>query len=540
MEFPGFGRMAEPLARDGLLRYRVAAAVVVAFGFALSVAAFFAIGGREREVVRLTFEQKAQNDVAAINLAMERGLESVENAGALFDSGSGITSAQFRAFGERALARNPAVKAVAWTPLVTRNGRRAHEAAAQRDEPGYRIKELNAQFRMVPAGDRDEYFPIRYSVDRDGPEQSPLGLDRLSVANSRGGIERSRASGEATSSGGIRITTGHFQGEMGVALSRPVYRGGASLYTPEQRSRNLIGFTISIVVVRDLIDNVLKRLGSEGIRVALYDESAPEAERFLAVWPDVEQKDPASAGTQALQRRATFRVGDRDWAAVMTPEPGSFGTAASWRAWAVAGAGFLFALLLAVYLESARRHAARMREQATTDLLTGLNNRRYLWDLLEREFVRARRKGTTIAVIMIDIDHFKRVNDTFGHDAGDLVLAKLGALLKRAVRASDIACRYGGEEFALVLPEISVDNVRRKAEALRQTVQRLALESRGKPLGPIRISLGVAVFPVHAGDAESLLRRADEALYGAKKGGRDRVVVAQAEPAGADASPAPA
>ena len=134
--------MADLRFRDGFLRYRVASVTVIVLGIALSVAAFFAIRSNERDVVRLTFEQRAQNDVAAINLAMERGLESVENSGALFDPGNEITSAQFQAFGERALARNPALKAVAWTPLVPANMRRAFEAAAQKDQPGYRVKEL--------------------------------------------------------------------------------------------------------------------------------------------------------------------------------------------------------------------------------------------------------------------------------------------------------------------------------------------------------------------------------------------------------------
>jgi diguanylate cyclase (GGDEF)-like protein len=261
----------------------------------------------------------------------------------------------------------------------------------------------------------------------------------------------------------------------------------------------------------------------------LYDESARESERFLVVWPDIAQKDPALADKQAheLQRRTAFTVGDRNWVAVMTPEAGSFSTAASWRAWAVAGAGLLFSLLLAVYVESARRHAQSIHEQAVTDLLTGLYNRRYLWEHLKGEFSRARRRSTTIAAVMIDIDHFKRVNDSFGHEAGDFVLAEFGALLKRSVRGSDVACRYGGEEFALVLPEISIENVRRKAEALRQAVKSLALDHRGTPLGPISISLGVAVFPSHAEDADSLFRRADQALYEAKNAGRDRVVVVQ-------------
>ena len=535
-------RMTSLSFRDGFLRHRVASAAILVFGIALSVAAFFAISSRERDVARLTFEQRAQNRAAAIELAMERGLESVENSGALFDSGSRITSEQFQAFGERALARNPALKAVAWTPLVRGDMRRAFEAAAQRDVPGYRIKELDPQFKLVPAGERAEYFPILYSVDRDGPGQSPFGMDRLSVANSRGGLERSRASGQATSSGRIRITTGKFQGEMGVSLGRPVYRSGVPLDTADQRSRDLLGFTISIVVVRDLIDNVLRRIGSESIRVVLYDESAREEERFLAVWPDIAQKDPEPAEKErrGLERRVTFKVGDRDWVAVMTPEAGSFGTTASWHAWAVAGTGLLFALLLAVYVESARRHAQGIHEQAVTDSLTGLHNRRHLWEWLRREFLRAKRKGSTIGAIMLDIDHFKRVNDTFGHEAGDQVLRELGALLKRSVRGTDVACRYGGEEFAMVLPEISIENAQRKAEAIRVAVKKIGLEYRGKSLGSIAVSLGVAVFPFHAQDEDSLFRKADEALYEAKRTGRDRVVVAALEPADRDQAPLPA
>jgi len=532
--------MTSPSFRDAFLRHRVASAAILLFGIALSVAAFFAISSRERDVARLIFEQRAQNRAAAIELAMERGLESVENAGALFDSGNRITSAQFQAFGERALARNPAPKAVAWTPLVRGDMRRAFETAAQKDVPGYQIKELDRQFKLVPAGERAEYFPILYSVDRDGPGQSPFGMDRLSVANSRSGLERSRASGEATSSGRIRITTGQFQGEMGVSLSRPVYRGGVPLDTADRRSGNLLGFTISIVVVRDLIDNVLRRIGSGDFRVVLYDESAREGERFLAVWPDALQKDPVLTEKErpALERRLAFKVGDRDWVAVITPEAGSFSTMASWHAWAVAGTGLLFALLLAVYVESERRHAQGVHEQAVTYSLTGLHNRRFLWDWVKREFRRARRKSSTVAVIMIDIDHFKRINDGFGHEAGDQVLRELGALLKRSVRDTDVACRYGGEEFVLALPEISIENVQRRAESVRASVKSLKVEYLGKPLGPIAVSLGVAVFPIHAHDEDSLFREADRALYEAKRAGRDRVVVAVPQPAGT--APAPA
>lgn len=171
-----------------------------------------------------------------------------------------------------------------------------------------------------------------------------------------------------------------------------------------------------------------------------------------------------------------------------------------------------------------------LREQASTDPLTDLTNRRYMWEFLQREWIRARRRKSSLAVIMIDLDHFKSVNDTFGHDAGDRVLTNVANLLKTHIRGSDIACRFGGEEFALVLPDATLEGVQRRAEDIREAIGRLETEYRGRPLGRITASLGIALFPDHAGDPESLLRASDQALYGAKSTGRDRVVVSQAKP----------
>jgi diguanylate cyclase (GGDEF)-like protein len=161
-----------------------------------------------------------------------------------------------------------------------------------------------------------------------------------------------------------------------------------------------------------------------------------------------------------------------------------------------------------------------LREQAITDPLTALYNRRFLQDYLPRELARARRRGAPVAILMIDLDRFKRVNDTAGHAAGDSVLTKVGALLKRHIRTSDVACRYGGEEFLLVLPETALDGARRKAEQIRAGIER----NRDVLLG-VTASLGVALFPDHAADPDALTRAADLALYEAKARGRNRVVV---------------
>ncbi len=172
------------------------------------------------------------------------------------------------------------------------------------------------------------------------------------------------------------------------------------------------------------------------------------------------------------------------------------------------------------------RFVQDLQEQALTDPLTELLNRRFLQEFLPREAAKAQRHGTQLAVISIDLDFFKRINDTHGHEAGDLVLRKVASLLKDTCRASDIACRQGGDEFSVLLPRASLDGARHKAEQIRSSILGLDLTQRYRPLGTVTASLGVAISPDHGTDAESLLRAADVALYAAKASGRNRVVVA--------------
>ncbi|MGQ9922181.1 MAG: sensor domain-containing diguanylate cyclase, partial [Desulfobacca sp.] len=167
-----------------------------------------------------------------------------------------------------------------------------------------------------------------------------------------------------------------------------------------------------------------------------------------------------------------------------------------------------------------------LRHQAIRDSLTGLFNRRYLTETLEREIARAERRDSGLGVIMLDVDHFKRFNDTYGHEAGDRLLAILGRYLQNITRAEDIACRYGGEEFTLILPEITVATLLERAEEIRAGAKELEVLHHGKLLGEITISLGVSYFPQHGKDGQTLLQAADAALYQAKRAGRNRVVLA--------------
>jgi diguanylate cyclase (GGDEF)-like protein/PAS domain S-box-containing protein len=163
-----------------------------------------------------------------------------------------------------------------------------------------------------------------------------------------------------------------------------------------------------------------------------------------------------------------------------------------------------------------------LRTQAIRDSLTGLFNRRYLEETMDRELNRIKRLEAQLAVIMMDLDHFKAYNDTYGHNAGDELLSALGRMLKSQIRGEDIACCYGGEEFLLIMPGTSLEVALERAELLRQTVQTLHLQNPG--LKPITLSLGIAVYPEHGDTSLEIIRAADAALYLAKQAGRDRVM----------------
>jgi diguanylate cyclase (GGDEF)-like protein len=167
-----------------------------------------------------------------------------------------------------------------------------------------------------------------------------------------------------------------------------------------------------------------------------------------------------------------------------------------------------------------------LRDQSIRDPLTGLFNRRFMEEFLERELQRARRKKCSLAVVYMDVDHFKKVNDKFGHDAGDAVLRSLAKLLLSLFRGEDVVCRYGGEEFAVILPESTAREAAKRSEELRAAAKSLRVPYQGQLLDEISVSLGVSAFPEHAENREELLRVADACLYRSKSDGRDRVTVA--------------
>jgi len=166
----------------------------------------------------------------------------------------------------------------------------------------------------------------------------------------------------------------------------------------------------------------------------------------------------------------------------------------------------------------------KLENQSIRDPLTGLFNRHFMQISLERELARAARRKQILAVFMLDLDHFKRFNDTHGHAAGDSVLKAIAEIFRSSIRTEDIACRYGGEEFTIILPDVTAQVAYDRAESIRRAVENLRLPLDKDVYGEFTVSIGIALFPEDGGASDLLLRRADQALYRAKRQGRNRVV----------------
>lgn len=167
-----------------------------------------------------------------------------------------------------------------------------------------------------------------------------------------------------------------------------------------------------------------------------------------------------------------------------------------------------------------------LRYQALKDPMTGLFNRRYLLEVLQREIDRSALSSSPTSIILFDIDHFKKFNDVAGHDAGDAIIVAIGSLMKRWAQPSEILARYGGEEFMIVLPDATLQQAMERAEDIRRAIEALSVIHLNQRLGLVTISAGVSTFPNNGGNQADLIKSADEALYQAKRSGRNRVTPA--------------
>jgi len=404
------------------------------------------------------------------------------------------------------------------------------------------------QFVIKPPGERPEYAVLTY-IEPMGKNVPAWGLDLNADPLRRSVTDRARDTGQMASNSGITLLRDGNSSVSSTLLRLAVYRGGGVPGSVEERQRLYWGIVGSTVRVGEMIDATLSKEILSRAQLQIYEAGEGAAGGTLlfdnaASSTAASAVAPAEFSGYAVTHR--LAVGDREWLLRIVPrnDPVALfdkvGIAAI-LVFSLAVSALLFWLMTSVAVSESRgaelaksnREAGllreKLREQAMRDKLTGLYNRHYVEEWFGLELLRAQRHGRPIAAIMLDIDHFKRFNDSFGHEAGDLVLRELSGALGRSTRGSDVASRYGGEEFLVLLPECPFDAALRRAEQMRAEVAKLELRYDDRPLGPVSVSLGVAAFPDHAKKSAELLRCADEALYLAKQTGRNRVVAYSAD-----------
>ena len=385
-------------------------------------------------------------------------------------------------------------------------------------------------YDVRPEGPREDYFPIVFNEPFTGRNARVVGFDMFSDPIRRAAMERARDSADGAITGKVTLVGEAFRGSQaqqpGFVMYMPVFSREARTLAPASRDAALKGFVFSPFRMHDLMRSILDEGALQVLDVKVLDEGSAQQPGEELIDTRNAWRSTGISELPLFTSKVKFPMPGRTWTLEFSSRPNFDAVLEESRPWYVVAGGvtgslLLFALTLALVSAWNRAHALSMR-----DPLTGLYNRRYLEETMGRELPRARRLGQSVGVIVLDIDHFKKLNDTYGHDAGDAVLAKTGDLLRSATRKQDIACRFGGEEFAIVLPGATLSIARDRAEAIRLGLEALRVQFGGQELGPLTISAGVAAVPPHAQDWSFAMQQADRALYVAKQAGRNKVVAA--------------
>ena len=376
---------------------------------------------------------------------------------------------------------------------------------------------------------RNDGFPIVFSEPPSPRNAVLLGYDPSHDSTRREAMERARDTGEASVSGKISFSgpsrAGVADTVPGFVMVAPVFRHDIRVSADMARDAALEGYVLGNFRMQDLMRGILDDGVLQVLDMRVYDEPGTTP-AYLLIDTRTAWRASPTTGEPIFKRQVAFPLPGRFWIVEFASRPEFDASLDAQKPWGLMFAGavvsaLLFMLTTALVASWNRAHRLSMR-----DPLTGLYNRRYLEETMVRELPRARRLGDNVGVMVLDLDHFKDLNDTHGHEAGDHVLERVGELLREATRGSDIACRFGGEEFAVILPGASLFVARQRAEAIRAAVETMEIDVAGEHLAGVTVSIGVAAMPPHGQDWTFTLRQADKALYTAKQAGRNKVVAA--------------
>jgi diguanylate cyclase (GGDEF)-like protein len=468
----------------------ISAVVLIAVGSVLAAALVYRKDHNDfHEMQREEAVRAAHQAEATAGLSIGK----LSTAAAFAQTQQNLDRHEFRVIG-RSLLGNGALDGAAYVPRVPGARRAEYERRV-----GVEIRERVFGRVLRPSAPHPVYFPVTFGTTENGQPQVVRGFDLGSDPLRARFLRQARDTGMAVATPLVRLLIGG----SGINVFRPIYRDGAPVATVAERRRALTGFIAGSFRVQDVAAAALAVLPADV-------EVQVRVDRQVAFGPAGELEDAAGV---------PIHIADRTWLLVVN-DPGGPGLGLPL---ALAVLGIVLAGLLASLIVSWNR-SERMQElerQASPDSLTGLDNRRRFEADLAAAMARSQRYGATGALLMLDLDGFKRVNDAHGHPAGDRVIKEVAAVLQRRTRASDSLARLGGDEFAVILPRCSAQEATLAAEALERELRE---HNRDGDSGPITASIGIAMFGEDPRmSLATLISEADTAMYAAKDAGGDTV-----------------
>ncbi len=472
-------------------------------GFALvaaialgSIALALIVHERERESFERTQHSEATRAAHQTQALAALSVGQLASAAAFYQAEGSFSKHEFNVIADSLLSAG-ALRATAFIGSVPRAARARFESSH-----GFPITERGPLGNFRRATSRPQYFPLLYAAASGLSVQLPLGYD-VGADPLRGSyLYRARDTGKPAATPVMRLPVGG----TGINVFRPVYRDGAPTRTVAERRAALIGFAGGAFRVPELASAANNALPGP-VAVALIERGKPVSGKALP-------RDESAS--------APIRIADRTWLLVVRdPSRPGVGLPVMIAVFGISLAALLAALVL---IWSRNERMQELARQASQDPLTGLKNRRRFEEDLRAELARSGRYGVDGALLMLDLDHFKLVNDTLGHPAGDRVLAEIAAVLRGRTRETDVLARIGGDEFAIVLPRCDLSEAESVAEEIATAIREHMDADEEVP--PISASIGIATFgPGKPLSFETVLAQADVAMYEAKGSGRDAVRV---------------
>ena len=500
--------------------------VAVSAAVALTAAAWFALERAHHEEARLQFERRTETATSAVRARMATYEQILRSAAAHMASEKEVTREGWHRFIAHMQLddRFPGIQSIGYAESVSRVALPDHLRRVR--EEGFKDYEVTP-----PPGERANLVIVRYNEPFTGRNAREMGADLYADPVRKGAIDKARESGEPAITGRVDLPAGQSRvtqaaQQPGFVMFVPLFHVGQEDMPRRARANAAAGYVFGALRMHDLMQGILDQGVLQVIDMRVYDQAEGRASQNELIDTRTAWRNTPVAAPPLFERVTHFPMPGRSWTIQYVSRPEFDAALRNDRPWIVLGGGalasaVLFLLTVALVEAWNRAHNLSMR-----DPLTGLFNRRYLEETMPRELSRARRSEQPMGVIVLDIDHFKKLNDSYGHEVGDLVLQRIGELLCNATRGDDIACRMGGEEFALILPGATPEATRYRAEAIRAAFANIHFDYEGLRVGPFTLSAGVGSLNPGVIDWSHVLRTADRALYAAKQQGRNRVVAA--------------